>query len=50
MDNADRTIMQKETIIKEDGRRLIYYRFVPEAQAAPEGASEAMPPSGGQER
>lgn len=29
MDQPERTIMQKETLVKDDGRLLIYYRFVP---------------------
>jgi len=29
MDPREPTIMQKETVVKDDGRRLIYYRFVP---------------------
>ena len=31
----DETIMEKETVVKDDGRRLIYYRFVPAAATAP---------------
>jgi hypothetical protein len=33
--NSESTVMQKETIVKDDGRRLIYYRFVPEDPAKP---------------
>ncbi|GEM_PF-2294011 len=36
------TIMQKETVIKDDGRRLIYYRFV---SAKAEPAASAPPAS-----
>jgi len=42
MNSCDRTVMQKEAIVKEDGRRLIYYRFVPEASEPP--AESAAPP------
>jgi hypothetical protein len=33
--DSERTVMQKETIVKDDGRRLIYYRFVPEGNDTP---------------
>lgn len=28
MEMPEPVVMQKETVIKEDGRRLIYYRFL----------------------
>lgn len=40
MDSSERTVMQKETLIKEDGRRLIYYRFVSEPTAPETGDKE----------
>jgi hypothetical protein len=39
----DETIMEKETVVKDDGRRLIYYRFVPASPAAPAEASPRAP-------
>lgn len=38
METPAPVIMQKETVIKEDGRRLIYYRFLT-ADTAPESPS-----------
>lgn len=39
MDQPEDTIMQKETVVKDDGRLLIYYRFVPAgSEAAPREA------------
>lgn len=29
MEPREDPVMQKETVVKEDGRVLIYYRFVP---------------------
>ena len=42
MEPREPTIMQKETIVKDDGRRLIYYRFVP-ADAAAAGSAAPQP-------
>ncbi len=42
MDRESNVIMQKETLVKDDGRRLIYYRFVP-ADAAVEASAVAEP-------
>lgn len=43
MNQHDESIMEREVIIKEDGRTLIYYRFIPqnEANATDETPSEA---------
>ena len=48
MDPTEKTIMQKETVIKDDGRRLIYYRFVPETAPddAPRGAGDVLAEGG----
>jgi hypothetical protein len=44
MDRESNLMMQKEILVKDDGRRLIYYRFVP-AEAGVEPAAVAAPPS-----
>lgn len=46
MDPRESTIMQKETVVKDDGRRLIYYRFVP----VDEAVSKAPQPAEHEER
>lgn len=33
MNQTDESIMEREIITKEDGRTLIYYRFIPQAEA-----------------
>jgi hypothetical protein len=35
MNQPDDAVMEREVIAKEDGRTLIYYRFIPKASAEP---------------
>lgn len=44
--DSEHTVMQKETLVKDDGRRLIYYRFVPagDAPATRESETQASEP------
>lgn len=43
MEPTDQATMRKETILKEDGRYLIYYHFedAPEGRVADESKAEA---------
>lgn len=43
MDPIEPTIMQKETLVKDDGRTLIYYRFVPESSLGSASDSSGTP-------
>ncbi len=42
--DSERTIMQKEILVKDDGRRLIYYRFVPAGDAPEPPEAEPLKP------